>query len=241
MGTLALVRHGQASIEKASTGGYDQLSERGVEQARALGARWAVTPPTAIYSGPMRRQLDTAGLAREVALAAGHTLPPVEVLPGLAELPAFELFGRALPQVLRDTPALHGLVDGSAPAGERRGLEDLAFWSVLDAWIDDRLDTHGLERYAGFVARIDDAIATMVTAHHTAGARVAAVTSGGPIGVALGRALHLATRPMLDLWRTVRNASITELRWRSADASPRPSLLAFNLVDHLPPALHTFR
>jgi len=48
---------------------------------------------------------------------------------------------------------------------------------------------------------------------------------------------------MLALWRVVRNASVTELLWRSREPGTAGalSLLGFNHVDHLPSELHTFR
>ena len=41
MGTLYLVRHGQASFGAAN---YDQLSPRGLEQSQRLGAYWRARP-----------------------------------------------------------------------------------------------------------------------------------------------------------------------------------------------------
>lgn len=261
MGSLALVRHGQASFGAAD---YDRLSDRGVEQARALGARWAAEGLTAIYTGPLRRQVDTARIARDVAIAAGHALPEPIELPGLAELPAFELIARFLPEVARAHPELAGLVDGSAAGGDRAALMappatapaarppgagpaqhlwDVAFWKVLEGWSQGRFELGAIEPYAVFVDRVEGALATMITHHQAGGARIAAVTSGGPIGLALRRVLGLDDHAMFRLWRVVRNASVTDLLWRSRSAGRAGdlSLLAFNQVDHLPPSSHTFR
>ena len=240
MGSLALVRHGQASFGAAD---YDRLSDRGIEQARALGARWAADGLTAIYTGPLRRQVDTARIARDVAIAAGHALPEPIELPGLAELPAFELIARFLPEVARAHPELAGLVDGSATGGDRAALMDVAFWKVLEGWSQGRFELGAIEPYAVFVDRVQGALATMVARHQAGGARIAAVTSGGPIGLALKRVLGLDDHAMFRLWRVVRNASVTDLLWRSRAAGRAGdlSLLAFNQVDHLPPPLHTFR
>ncbi len=240
MGSLALVRHGQASFGAAD---YDRLSDRGAEQARALGQRWATDPPAAIYSGPMRRQLDTARIAREAALATGRELPAATELAGLAELPAFELLARCLPEVARAHPELRGLVDGSAASGDRAGLYDFAFWKVLEGWSLDRLDLGGIEPYAAFVERVQAALGWMTGRHHQGGERIAAVTSGGPIGIALMVTLGLDGQGMFKLWRVVRNASVTELLWRSGATGRAAdlSVLGFNHVDHLPASLHTMR
>ena len=262
MGSLALVRHGQASFGAAD---YDRLSDRGAEQARALGVRWAADAPAAIYTGPMRRQVDTARIARDAARATGCELPEAIELAGLAEFPAFELLAKFLPVVAREHAELHGLVDGSAAgparaalldppadalgarqlgAGPSQRLWDLAFWKVLEGWAQDRFELGDIEAYDAFVERVQGALGWMTARHSGGGERIAAVTSGGPIGVALKLALGLGDHGMFAMWRVVRHASVTDLLWRSragAGASGALSLLGFNHVDHLPPPLHTFR
>ncbi len=243
MGTLTLVRHGQASYGAAD---YDQLSERGIEQAQVLGRHWAATGlvADALVSGPMKRQRDTLVIARDAAVAAGHELPAPTVLDELAEYPAFELIGRFLPKLVRERPALAGLLDGTAAVTGRAELHDLGFGMVLDAWCSGELDTEGLETFAGFVSRVRDGLGRLIVAHPGRGRRIVAVTSGGPIGVAGKLALGLEATATLRLWRMVRNASVTELVWRSRDFAWAPgdlSLLGFNHVDHLPPDLVTYR
>jgi broad specificity phosphatase PhoE len=239
VGTLTLVRHGQASYGAAD---YDRLSERGIEQARALGRRWAANrfAPDAIYAGPMRRQIDTATLAVEAARDAGHTLPAPTVLDELAEYPAFELLGRFMPQFVQEHPELRSLLDGTATAADRHALMDRGFWLVIDAWTRDQLDCGDIETFGAFVERVGRAMTRMIAGHAGGGARVVGVTSGGPIGIALKRTLGPDAMATVNHWRLVRNASVTELLWRSA----RPeqlSLLGFNHIDHLPAELHTFR
>ena len=54
MGTLYLIRHGQASYGEAD---YDKLSARGAEQAAAVGRWLAGKKIDALYAGPLRRQV----------------------------------------------------------------------------------------------------------------------------------------------------------------------------------------
>ena len=64
MGTLYLVRHGQASFGAAD---YDQLSELGQRQAERLGAYWAERGQgfDAVLMGSLKRHAQTwAGIAR---------------------------------------------------------------------------------------------------------------------------------------------------------------------------------
>jgi broad specificity phosphatase PhoE len=239
VGTLTLVRHGQASYGAAD---YDRLSERGIEQARSLGRRWAATRfvPDAIYAGPMRRQRDTAMIAVETAAAEGHALPAPVELAELAEYPAFELLGRFMPRFVQEHPELRALLDGTATAADRHALMDRGFWLVIDAWTRDQLDCGDIETFGAFVERVGRAMSTMTGAHTVGGARVVAVTSGGPIGVALKLTLGLDAIATVNHWRLVRNASVTELLWRSR-APKALSLLGFNHIDHLASDLHTFR
>jgi len=62
MTNVYLVRHGQAS---AGTSNYDRLSDRGIEQARLLGAYWKQCDfhVDAAYHGSLHRQQHTAELA----------------------------------------------------------------------------------------------------------------------------------------------------------------------------------
>lgn len=240
MGTLRLVRHGQASYGASN---YDVLSERGVAQARALGAAWAAQrlPIDAIYSGPMQRQLDTARHLRDAAAAAGHAVPEPIVVDELAEYPAFELLGKFLPAIVRDEPDLAGLLDGSAAPTARPELIDRAFWRVVDAWTAGNLDTGPIESFEQFVARVERGLGALIDRHPGRGQRIVAVTSGGPIGVAAKLALGLAPRATVELWRMVRNASVSDLLWRSRGDARQLSLLGWNHVDHLADDLHTFR
>lgn len=237
MGTLRLVRHGQASYGASN---YDVLSPLGVAQAEALGVAWARqrVEVSAIYVGPMQRQRDTAAGLVAAAAAAGHPLPAPIELAGLAEYPAFELLARCLPQVVAAEPALRGLVDGGQVDRE---LADRALWSMVDAWTRGTLDTGDLETYAHFVARVDAALDDIVDRHPARGQVAVVVTSGGPIGVAARRALDLTPAATVALWRMVRNASVSDLLWRQRGARRELSLLGWNHVDHLSPAQQTFR
>jgi len=67
--TLLLVRHGETALsaEKRFSGrGDPELTERGVEQARAVAARLASYDVTAVVSSPLRRAARTAEIVGEV-------------------------------------------------------------------------------------------------------------------------------------------------------------------------------
>ncbi len=87
---MLLIRHGQASFGAAD---YDVLSPRGIEQSRVLGAWLAARGERidAVYSGPRKRQIDTARHIASAAGDAGMALPAVTTIDELDEFPAIGL------------------------------------------------------------------------------------------------------------------------------------------------------
>jgi broad specificity phosphatase PhoE len=232
VGTLYLIRHGQASYGEAD---YDRLSPRGIEQARAVG-RWAAHKRLdALFAGPLRRQQQTVQYARE---AAGGTLPQVQDLVELAEYPAFEMLQHMVPRLVAEDPKFAQLTDAPTPR-----LLDQAFQTILSKWSRDEWMADGLERITAFVERIRTGLDRVLRAAGS-GARLACVTSAGPIGVAVGLVFGTPAERMVRTSIVIRNASITELRFRSQDFDWQPdqlSLVSFNLTAHLPEELHTDR
>jgi broad specificity phosphatase PhoE len=231
--TLFLIRHGQASYGAAD---YDVLSPRGERQASELGRHLARTtaPLDALYSGPLRRQRDTATILKDAALAAGVELPALRVVDELAEYDAFSIIQRFLPRLVEQHPELRPLVDGTAGADAVR-LMDRAFEAAVAAWSNARIAHDEIEGFDAFGARVRRGLERVLHAHG-GGQRVAVVSSGGPISIAIGLALGLGPDATMAIGRAVRNASITEVRWRSRAFAWRPgqlSLYGFNHVAHL--------
>jgi broad specificity phosphatase PhoE len=232
VGTLYLIRHGQASYGEPD---YDRLSPRGIEQALAIG-RWAARANLgALFAGPLRRQQQTAQYANE---GAGGVLPPVQDLDELAEYPAFEMLQHLVPRLVAEDPRFEQLTSAPTP----RLLDD-AFHTILTRWSRDEWTVEGMERIAAFVDRIRTGLDRVLRAAGS-GARLACVTSAGPIGVAVGLVFGIPAERMVRTSIVVRNASITELRFRSQGFDWQPdqlSLVSFNLTAHLPEELHTER
>ena len=115
-------------------------------------------------------------------------------------------------------------------------LLDRAFEHIIGRWARGELEPiEGVESLDDFSVRVRRGIET-IAKQHGRGARVAAVTSGGVIGVALSLALGFTSTRVLEAGRMVRNASISEFAYRSSDFAWRPgdfSLVGFNHVQHL--------
>ena len=102
MGTIYLIRHGQASFEADD---YDQLSALGFQQAIALGQHFAQRKlqPTHIFSGSLKRHQQTA----EHCLQAMDQAAQWQELKGLNEYNHQEIIVRHTPryadaQVMRE-------------------------------------------------------------------------------------------------------------------------------------------
>ncbi|CAN5912852.1 histidine phosphatase family protein [soil metagenome] len=233
MGSLFLIRHGQASYGEAD---YDRLSARGHEQAKTLGPWMAAAKLDALYAGPLRRQRETAA-----NMVEGTAVSPVE-LAGLAEYPAFEMLQHLMPRLVKEDPKFAQLSSAPTP----RLLDD-AFKTVLAKWASDEWGTDAVERITAFVDRVRGALYQAI-AEAKSGARIACVTSAGPIGVGVGLAFGITAAQMVRTSIVIRNASITELKFRSGIVSPTTalspdhiSLVTFNVTGHMPAELQTER
>jgi broad specificity phosphatase PhoE len=188
-----------------------------------------------VYAGPLRRQQQTAQYAIEAAEGA---LPAPHTLDELAEYPAFEMLHHLVPRLVAEDARFAQLTTAPTPR-----LLDQAFQTILSKWSCDEWAADGLEQVTAFIGRIRAGIDRVLRAARS-GARLACVTSAGPIGVAVGLVFAAAAERMVRTSVVIRNASITELRFRSQGFDWQPdqlSLVTFNHTAHLPEELHTER
>lgn len=223
---------------------YDELSPRGIEQARALGHFWrSRTPPDAVFTGPARRHRDTARWCAEAACSDGLVWPEPEVVPGLDEHDAFNLVRVAVQRHVDDSE-LSRLAERAAAPGstaERSSAFARIFEAVMARWLAGTLDAPGIETWPDFASRVDratDHVIARATERVGKGARVVVFSSVGPVAVVVRRALNLTPIDAFrSAWR-VRNASITSLLFRAGELT----LDELNGVPHLPdPATWTLR
>src|SRR5260221_14084492 len=115
MSRLLLVRHGQASFMEQD---YDKLSATGETQARLLGEYWAERRIlfNHVYSGPRRRQLDTAGIAGESYRKAALPWPETEIMKEIDEYSGDAALDRCLPGLVESTPPIRDLNTAFHPA-----------------------------------------------------------------------------------------------------------------------------
>ena len=206
---LLLIRHGESegNAELRLQGqGEYPLTERGLEQSRLLAERLRRLPLAALYSSPIRRARLTADVIGEA------TGLKVTELPGVEEYDFGELSGMFFRELVEKHP---GIVQQYLQG------PDYPYFP-------------GAEGRDAFRRRVCDAFWGVVERH--AGASVAVVTHGGPIGAFCLEVLGLPDRRPLPL--RIYNGSITVVEVRDGpppgrDPQPRATLATFNDTCHL--------
>ena len=232
MSTIFLIRHGQASFGADE---YDVLSELGAAQSRELGRYWARRQFAidACYRGPRRRHADTAASFVAGAGEAGFSYPEPTTLDGLDEYPAIELLKRWLPRLTAEHPE----IASAFGAGASKRQFEQGFRLVIDKWSRGELETGDLETFEQFQGRVRNALDhIMITEGRKK--RVAVFTSGGPIAMAMQRALELSSEIALRTAWVVANGSINEFRYRDPGEF---TLVRFNAIPHLQDRLISYR
>ena len=210
MGTLYLIRHGQASF---GADDYDQLSPTGRQQSQRLG-QWFKTKGIAFeaaLTGTLNRQIQTfAGICEGLG-----TELPVTRHAALNEYDSHAVIASVHPQPLArpHSPELY------------RQYFRLLKTGLLQ-WAEGRVSPQGMPSHASFVAGIVQVLDT-IRSQHTA--NVLLVSSGGPIATAVGQLLGTSAATAIELNLRIRNASVTEF----AFTPKRHMLVSYNALPHL--------
>ncbi len=211
MGTLYLVRHGQASFGAED---YDVLSPRGHQQAVRLGEYWRGRGMAfdAVMTGTLRRHTETLqGIAQGL-----QTMPEVTRWPGLNEYDSHALISAINPQPL-----------GPADTPERYRAHFRILCDALAQWMAGVISPQGMPSWEEFSGGVRAALDHV--RHHHAGQNVLLVSSGGPISTAVGEVLGTAPEVTIALNMRIRNSAETEF-----SISPKRLMLqTFNTLPHL--------
>jgi broad specificity phosphatase PhoE len=238
MSVLVLVRHGQASFFADD---YDRLSTVGEAQARQLGGYWARQGEvfTEVYTGPRRRQQQTAEMVGAQYQRAGLPWPEPVVLEELDEYDLTGLLDRLAPTLAEQDRAFEDLVGAHLQSGsesERRRTFQRMFERLLTHW-QATPTVEAVEGWPAFRDRVGRGLDRIIEPKARS-RRVAAFTSGGFIGSAVARTLDAPDRVALELSWRLRNGSLTHLIFTPG----RLTLDDFNTIPHLPDPTHwTYR
>jgi broad specificity phosphatase PhoE len=213
MGTLYLVRHGQASF---GSDDYDRLSELGGRQCAALGAHLQARGRR--FQGVLRGSLRRHQQSLDAVASAMPGLPAALEWPGLDEYDS-EAVVRAVRDVDREPlPSPH------TPEGYRQHFRVLK--TGLAAWMAGQVQPTGMPAWPEFVAGVVGAL-DHVREHFDGD--VLLVSSGGPIATAVAQVLGAPPSTVIDLNLRLRNSALTEF----AFTPKRHMLQTFNTLPHL--------
>ena len=210
MGTLTLVRHGQASFGAAD---YDQLSELGARQCQRLGAYFAARGQRfdAVLRGSLKRHAQSLDAIKQ---GLGD-MPEPSVWPALNEYDSEAVIRAVHPPPLQAA---------RTPETYRHHFRLLR--QGLQGWADGELAPTGMPSFvdfrAGIVAALDH-----VRQQHVGD--VLLVSSGGPISTAVAHVLGAPGASMIELNLRLRNSALTEF----AFTPKRHTLHSFNHLPHL--------
>jgi broad specificity phosphatase PhoE len=211
MGTLYLVRHGQASF---GADDYDQLSDLGHKQSVRLGEyfAWKGIHFDALIAGTLRRHKQTLeGILQGMNRAGEHL-----AWDGLNEYDSEAVIATVHP---------HKLEKPTSPEMHRHHFRLLR--DGLAQWMAGVVSPRGMPNYTDFVAGVAGALDHVRANHY--GNNVLIVSSGGPIATAVGQVLATSPETTIELNLRIRNSSITEF----AFTPKRHMLVGFNAVPHL--------
>jgi broad specificity phosphatase PhoE len=236
---LFLVRHAQASFLEED---YDKLSPLGEEQARRLGEYWARQnfQFDRVCAGPRVRQRHTADIVAGAFEEAGRTFPKITSIAEFDEYDGENVLKRALPKLLETNEQVRELCEAFTLASDShhrsKSFQRLFAW-VITRWVGGELVVPGVESWGEFGARVNRRISQVISeCGH--GVTAAVFCSGGPIAIAVQRALNLSPQRTLQVMWMSRNASYSDFLF----SGDRFTLSGFNASPHLDhPSLLTYR
>jgi broad specificity phosphatase PhoE len=181
--------------------------------------------------GPRIRQTETARLVGEAYRKSGVHFPEPVMMPEFDEYQGDAILAKSLPNLLesdKKIQALHAAFQNSSNTKELHGNFQKLFAKIIGDWVNGDLIVPGVETWAEFCARVDSGISRFISQSNP-GEQSVIFTSGGPIGVAMQRALDLSVMNTLQVTWMSRNCSYSDFIF----SGDRFTLSSFNAFPHL--------
>jgi len=230
MSVLYLIRHAQASFLAEN---YDKLSSRGECQAALLGEYWSVRKLLfdRACTGPGQRHRETAAFVQKSYVQKNLPFPTPPALLEFDEYQGEQVLRSALPALLDSDPAirdLHSAFQSASDIPAQRHTFQKLFAEIIGKWMRGEISPANVEPWPDFCVRVNSGFAKFLSAGNS-GERTAIFTSGGPIAIAMQRALNLSAEKTLQVSWMSRNCSWTEFLY----SPDRFTLSSFNVHAHL--------
>jgi broad specificity phosphatase PhoE len=230
MSRLFVVRHAQASFLDPN---YDKLSPLGETQARLLGEYWAGHGLTFDRgcTGPCVRQKETARFVSETYKKAKLAFPDLVEMPEFDEYQGEAVLKQSLPQLLKTEKMIRELYEAFQESRDdqaRRKTFQKLFELIIIRWVDDEILLQDVEPWNDFRKRVNRGLAAFLDGGRL-GERTVIFSSGGPIGLAMQRALDLSSQYTIRVSWMSQNSSFSEFLY----SRDRFTLSTFNSFPHL--------
>jgi broad specificity phosphatase PhoE len=224
MSTLFMIRHGQASFGKEN---YDELSDIGRKQSQILGERLINSGIRfdAIYSGTLVRQNDTADLSLSALASRDNEIPEIQKMDAFNEYDSEGVLRGLIPVMEKEDDNFKK--DVKKIFNDKKSFQRV-FEKVMLRWVSGEYDIPGLMQWKAFCRCVEQGIEHIMNSGNR-GKTVALFTSGGPIAVAVRKALHLTDPDTLRVSWQVVNSSISCFKY----SKNRFMLSTFNDHSHL--------
>jgi len=141
------------------------------------------------------------------------------------------VLSQSLPQLLANNARVRELQEAtqcsSNDAAKRTNFQRL-FEAVISMWVNGEITPPNVESWPEFCERVNRGLSAFL-AKSEKGETAAIFTSGGPVSVAVQRALHLSSSDSLRVAWMPRNCSFSEFLF----SGDRFALSSFNAFPHL--------
>jgi broad specificity phosphatase PhoE len=239
MSRLFVVRHAQASFLEPN---YDKLSPLGETQAGLLGEYWAAHGVTfdRACTGPCVRQKETARFVSEAYKKAKLKFPDLVEMAEFDEYQGEAVLKESLPQLLETDRIVRELYQAFQESrddlGRRKSFQKL-FELIVVRWVGGEIRLQDVEPWNDFCTRVNRGLTAFLNDGRR-GERAVIFGSGGPLGLAVQRALDLSPPNTLRVSWMAQNSSFSEFLF----SRDRFTLSTFNSYPHLDqPSLQTYR
>lgn len=209
MGSIYLIRHGQASFGHDD---YDNLSPLGVEQSSLLGQHFKSIGLTfdTVYSGAMKRHLQTASACLNAMNDSDATARTPITLKEFNEYDHEQVFQVYKPEYKNKAVLAQYLASQDNP---RKAFQQL-FAKAMERWVAGGHDQDYSESWTQFKARCKHGLDSVIR-NAKASQNIAVFTSGGPISSNVQQHLNIPDANIQNINWAMVNCSITHFLYSS--------------------------
>jgi broad specificity phosphatase PhoE len=179
----------------------------------------------AVYSGPLRRQTETAEIVMD-ALKASGPVPAVEVLRHFDEYDSTGVFKALAADMVEETPGLSARLQGILKDPKEF---QILFEEMVTRWVAGRHRRPVAESWQDFTQRVREGVAALMDACG-AGKQVAVYSSAGTLSAVMQIALGLSDEQTVRVSWAVYNSAMSVFRY---NRQKQLALSTFNSIAHL--------